>query len=303
MVFTGLAGVYSGKASAQAAPPNLSLIGKCGTSDSQYSVLLNQVSPDAQLYIKLNNVNEHSSSVTVYFQSFSDSQCHLIGTNSPSYGGWSKVGDYNLDTTHGGSFVVAGNGLGALPYQAVASLLILPNPAVCTPSANCQVTYQGYKGVLSPQIISGATDEVAVYLASPLSGVDYNKVTYYSDNQFLYASTRLQPINRGYLDGGLHNISIQVDLSDQQTLTINQTINMGTDYTGTLFIKSLIYRTRNKALVFIIPTLVFVIILELLWIARLVYKHRLFKVEHGLNQLSKHGKDDKTDPTDNVISG
>lgn len=304
LALTGGIGSQSRHVSAQSlsAPLSLSSIGECGTESNQFNVLLKKVPAGGQVYMRLNNTSESSGSSIVYFQSFSDSQCHLIGTSNPVYGSWSKVGSYNLDTTVGGAFVVIGSGLGALPYQAAVSLLILPNPAVCAPVTNCQVTYRGYQGVLSPQIISGATDQVAVYVASPLSGVGYSKVTYYSDNQFLYDSTHLEPINRNYLGGGVHNVSTQISLSNQQTITINQTINMGSDYADILAIRSLVYRTQNKALVFAISAMAVVILLLLLWIARLLYKHHQFKLEHGLDKLNiHHGLDNKGDPPEDSV--
>lgn len=278
------------EASAQSTPVsanNFSSIGKCGTSSNQYNVFVKQIPSNSELYIKLDNNQESGLNTSVYFQSFSDGQCHLIGTLNSTYNSWGQVGNYSLDTSSGGAFIVAGNDLGSLPYQAVASLLILPKPAACVPVTNCQVSYEGNKGVLSPEIISGATDQVAVYVANNPNGVGYSKVTYYSNDQFLYDSKKLEPINRDYLDGGVHQVSIIVSLSNQETVTINQTINMGTDYTGSLYIKSLIYRTHNKAIVFMIPALIVVILLLLLWVARLIYKRRRFTVEHGLDNLPK----------------
>jgi hypothetical protein len=303
IVLTSLVSTFGGKSSAQSLPlTGLNSIGQCGSSTNQFNVLLTKVPASAQLYIKLNSTQESSSNVAVYFQSFSDSQCHLIGIDSPSYSSWSKVGPYNLDTSDGGAFVIVGSGLGALPYQAVASLLVLPNPLVCTPVINCKISYHGYQGVLSPQIISGATESVAVYVASPLNSVGYSKATYYSNNQFLYSSKQLQPINRNYLNGGVQHVSIQINLTNQQVVTITQTINMGTDYTGTLYIKSLVYRSQNKVWVFVILALILVVLLLLLWIVRLIYKHRRYQVHYGLNHLSEsHEQISKVDPPDNYV--
>jgi hypothetical protein len=275
--------IYAGQSSFA----TLDTIGDCG-SGATYSALLQNVTLSGSVYIRLGNSSESTTQSSVYFQSFQDGVCHLIGTTSANYGSWTKVADYNSAENQAGAIVVSGSGLGALPYQPVASILIVPNPAACVPVVSCQVTYHGFSGVLTPQIITGATDQVAVYVAQPLNYIGFKNVNYYSDDQFLYKSSQLKPLNRNYLGGGVHHISIQVNLSDQQTLTINQTINMGSDYTGTLFIRSLIYRSHNKLLVFLIPVMVLVILLLLLWVARLIYKHHRFQVEHGLDILSKH---------------
>ncbi len=284
VVSAGLLLLGASSASAATTPtPSLNSIGVCGNSTTSYSDTLQHVDLTGDVYVRLNNASEATVPATVYFQSFQDGVCHAIGTATAQYGQWAKVGSYSGAADQSGSLVVNAVGLGAAPYSAVAQVLILPDPSLCTPVLSCNVTYQGYSAVLQPQILSTAADQLNVYLAKPIAGVGYSKVSYYADSQYMYGGTILGPFNRDYLSGGTHNITVQVSLKNGQTLTINQVVNMGLDITTLFFFRSLIYKSHDKALLVVIAIAILVILSLLGWIIQLIRRHRASIRDHGFD--------------------
>ena len=158
----------------------------------------------------------------------------------------------------------------------------------CTPVTNCNVSYDNLGGILqldNSNILSGATDQIAIYGLKPVSGVGIASVGYYSDSQkgILYTSKTLKPFDRNYLDGGLHNTQIQIKLKNGQSIYVNQTIDMGIDWTGTLFLKSLIYQNSGSAAVFIVTGISIVILLIIFGLMRFFYKRHQTNKFHGLH--------------------
>jgi hypothetical protein len=274
--------LHSSPAIAQTANNSILNIGVCGSSNNSFNVSLQQAPPSGVVYIRLSNMMETSAPTSVYYQSYGDLACHLVGTVSPQYGQWIKLGQLNANNSEG-SFVVQGSGLGALSYASVVQLLIVPPGTACIPTQNCNIQYNGFSGVLQPQLITHASSSISVYVANPVASVGYNNVNYYANGQFLYGGTALKPIDRNYLSGGISNVVIQANFTNGETMNINQTINMGSDPTGTLAIKSFIWRSRDKTLLFTSIGGVIMMLYLLLFLARLLYKRRRRKFEHGLN--------------------
>ncbi|HSX32957.1 MAG TPA: hypothetical protein VLF91_01325 [Candidatus Saccharimonadales bacterium] len=293
---------------AQAAPSNQSVanVGECGGQDTASAAFLRQTPPAGKLYIRLTNSAETSAPVTVYYQSIQDGVCRPLGTVTPNQTIWTAVGVYKPIDTSGVALVVNGVGLSAPPYAAAASLLIVPDPVVCTPDVTCAVRYQGYNATLVPRILTGATDAVAIYAAEPVVGATVKKVSYYADNTYLYDSKTFVPINRGYLRGGMHTVTIQVTLANGEVLIINQALNNGDDFAGTKYLRSLFYRSHNKTLFLAAIGLTALGLLLLLWTVRQLYKHHMYREEHGLEHYAapKPPADDPNkDDNNNVIVG
>jgi hypothetical protein len=282
-------------ANAQTSAADINNLGKCGTSAVQFSDTLQHVSFTGDVYIRLSNNTETTAPVTTYFQSYQEGACHEIGTVTPQYGQWTKLGSYSGSSDQSGSLVMIGTRLGAAPYAAVAQLLVLPDPTLCMPTQDCSVTYEGYKATLQPQQISTATDQIAVYVAQPIQGVGYSKVSYYADSTYLYSGTALKPFNRNYLPGGIHTVTTTISLKNGDVLNSDQKIDMGGDPLASLVVKSFIYRSHNKALLFVGVGLIVITFVTLLGAARFVYKRRRYKINHGLNHLSEQPAEDNTD--------
>ena len=261
----------------------LSSLGSCGNSGSSYSTMLQQLPPSGSVYVELSNNLETSSNLTLYFQQISSAKCNLIGSAAAKYGSWTKIGTYNnANNQYGSLFIINGNGLSAEPYASDAKLLILPDPSLCTPTTSCNIDYNGYTASLSPKIISGASDQIAMYLANPIVNAKINSIGYYDNDQYVYGRTTFAPFNNDYLRGGKHKTSIQIVFNNGESLTINKTVNMGADYTGILYLRSLLYRSKNKALLVSLAVAIILAILIIIWLARKVYNHHNYIKEHGL---------------------
>lgn len=255
------------------------------------------------IYLRLNNQQEQVSTVTTYFQNPITGVCQLLGATSPTYNTWTKLGDYEVSQDNG-ELTALGQGLSAGPYQATITLLILPKDSLCDPLSGCTVDYRGYSGLLQPLQVSTATDTVDVYIAKPITGVGYSRVDYYADSQFMYGSAELEPFNRAYLSGGIHNITIQVLFKNGEVLNVRQTINMGYDFTGQLWLKSLSYREHDSFLLFLIPAGIILALSSLLALLRVVYLRRRYKINHGLNHYAYRETDNqKQDKNDHVVVG
>jgi hypothetical protein len=221
--------------------------------------------------------------LSLYLNNYSAGVCTSVGNVTVNSNTWVYVGNIS---TKSNDVIVQGNDISAAPYQAAVNLLVVPDNQ-CTPITNCTVSYGNLTGQLqldSSNILSGATDQIAVYGLKPISGVGISSVGYYSDGQksILYSSKSLKPFDKNYLDGGLHNTQTQIKLNNGQSIYVNQTIDMGIDRTGTLFLKSLIYRNSGSAAIFIVVGIAVVIFLIILGLMRLLYKRRQTNKFHGL---------------------
>lgn len=213
-----------------------------------YTSIVTSYVPQGQIYARLTNDKETSTNINVYVQSIATGNCQLIGTGVVGQDSWTKIGNNTADGSKGIELVVAGKGLtSATAYQAVASILIV-NGSTCNVQANCTTTYDSYTGTLQPTIISHASDEISIFVASPVKNVNISKVSYYSDNQFLYEGTVLKSVNHNYIAGGIHQITITVLFKNGESLTLHQTLNMGPDYDYALTLRSFAYRYKDQGL-------------------------------------------------------
>lgn len=277
-------------------------IGSCGTSSTQYQTNVNKLPSSGQVYVKLSNQQETTGPVDLYFQSNTTLVCQLIGTASPVFGSWVPIGSLPAGSSGGGFLIADGDGLGAFPYSSVLSVLITSAPNICNPSLSCTVSYQGYSADIEPTIITHATDQVAVYTISPITGSGYNKVSYYDNGKYLYGSTKLLPFNRNYLNGGVHKVDSQVTLNDGQTLDINQNIDMGNDITDMLYLKSKVYQSKNKAVLVVILLAFISIVIALLIFIHWLYKRHRFVVDHGIDKAPSH-IDERKQEEENIVVG
>jgi hypothetical protein len=274
----------------------------CGNSNQNLSTLediTHKYVPDGKAYLKL-NYQTNPIDLSLYINNYTNSQCDFIGSITANANSWVYVGNI---TRSSNDVIVQGLNVEAAPYQAAVQLLIAPNNQ-CIPTTLCNVAFGGLNGVLQlddSNILSGATDQIAVYGLKPIDNVGIKSVAYYSNAQgnLLYTSTKLGTINKNYLGGGLHNIQLQIKLKNGQTIYANQTVDMGIDWTGTLYIKSLIYRNSGSAAIFIILGISLLLFLVLLALARYIYRrHRAAKL-HGLNKYHEPSK--KNYIEDNII--
>lgn len=276
----------------------------CGNQGlTSYADLLTQPLTGT-VYVKLAD-NVKPGPISLYHEPILGGSCTLIGSTQAQSTNWTKVGSVNIN---GGSqqIVIKGPSLSAEPYASVAGLMNLTSPNVCQPTKGCQTSYDNNYGSLQPNLISGNTDEIAVYQATPLINTKLVDVDYYADNKYLYSSKKLSVINRNYLGGGIHSTLAQAYFINGEKLNVYQTINAGADDSASLYLKSKIY-SYHFALVFFGAVALVVVILSLsLWIARRVYKRRQFIIEHGLDKYHDYIKkdDDEDKPgSPNVLVG
>ncbi len=266
----------------------------CGGGDlTDFSVLLTtQIKGD--LYVRLPPKTEPTT-IHLYSMPLLGGSCTSLGSITAQTNQWKKIAS-NVVLEKDTSLVIEGDNVGAEPYAAVASILIIPDSSICVPDQDCESSYKGYSGILQPALISGNTDQIALYQANPISDIKYKTINYYSDGSFLYSSKKLLPLNKNYLAGGVHSTSIQVIFKNGETFSINKSINNGVDWSGSLLVKSVAYKHLGQAAIFVFIGIFILIISLILWISRKIYKKRMYKIEHGLDKY------DPNKPSDNDIT-
>jgi len=263
----------------------------CGSTNQNITTLediTRQNIPTGRVYLRLNYASTPIN-LSLYLNNYAASKCSQIGSGAINSNTWTYAGSVT-DSTN--DVIIQGNGVGATPYQAAVQMLIVTDNQ-CVPITSCNVTYDGHRGTLQlddSNILSGATDQIAIYGLKPVTGTGINLVGYYADDQkgVLYTTKTLKPFNRDYLDGGLHNTQIQIKLSNGQSIYVNQTVDMGIDWTGTLYLKSLIYRDSGSAAIFIILGIAVLIVLIIYLLMGLIYKKRRFNELHGIDSYSNN---------------
>jgi hypothetical protein len=268
-------------ATVSAAPSSLANCGSSNPNIYTYSTTIQQTTVGS-LYIKSAN-QSGSATVTAYYQS-ADGQCHEINETTAKFGQWNFLGTLNnKEVMNGGeTFIVQSSNLGAPPYEAVADILVLPEPSICTPTVQCYLNFDGYSGYIQPKLLSGATDQVAVFQADPISTSNITSVDYYDGNTFLYKSTSLSPVNKNYLNGGFHRINIVLIEKNGEEALLSKNVNMGVDYTGSLYAKSLLYRSYGILRLFALLGFLILVLVIVALVLRRMYKHRQYVLEHGL---------------------
>ncbi len=268
----------------------------CSTGSSNYYDSLSQPI-SGNIYARLPS-GDGSSIVYLYSETISANSCQLLGASKISSARWIFIGNSSSPITN---IMIEGQGLNAEPYAAVVDLLVVPNPDICTPVVTCNLNYQGDLGYLQPILLSNTTDQIAVYEAKSITDVRFSSINYYADGTFLYASTQLKPINRDYLPGGTHSVFIQVNFVNKEKININQTINNGVDWSGSLRLRSDFYRSQNKFIFALVLVLIVIVICLIIWLLRIIYKRHEFKIDHGIDEyeasdMINHSNDHDNNP-------
>ncbi len=263
--------------------PTLDSSISCGDPALLSNNLLVPTALTGKLYAKL-PTTESAMTVNLYSQRIFADSCTTMGSATVSPNKWTYIAQVN-NTAKVSTIIATGNNLEAEPYTADLDLLYIPDSNPCVATGNlCQTSYKGYNGVLQPNLISPNTSQIAMYVALPLKGVAITNVNYYADGTFIYSSKKLMPVRRDYLDGGMHSVQIQVNFAHGETFSTNQSINMGTDWTGSLILKSTFNRTKNKVAFFVFVGAIVLVVVLALALVRYIYKLHKFKEEHGLTK-------------------
>jgi len=265
----------------------------CINNSSSYYDSLNQ-SISGSVYVRL-PTGDSPSIVYLYSESASDTSCQLLGGAKAFSGHWTFL----ANASNVSNIMFQGQGLNAQPYSAVVNLIVVPIPSICSPVVVCNTNYQGLSGYLVPNLISNTTDQIAVYQANPVTDIRRLSINYYADGVFLYSTTQLRPINRNYLPGGTHAIFIQASFANGEKININQTINTGIDWSGSLRLRSDFYRSHNKLIFAAVITAVIALVILGLWAIRILYKRHEFKIDHGLDEYEDKDMISPKDDQDN----
>lgn len=286
-------------------PPKVSANTKVNDcTETIYSSFFTDLNAKVQgtVYVKM-AAKLPNSNLSVYFQDNIDSNsCFVVGQAAANTESWSAAGSINQSFKR---ILVQGPEKSADIYQATVKMLILPDSKICSQvDSECRVTYQGKMGVLQPKLLSGATDNVAIYTVQPIDKSSISQVSYYSDGNFLYSDPKKQitEVNRNYLADGKHSVSTQVIFANGQKWTYTQDIDMGNDYTGFTTLRSYYYKSHNRYLYVIAGVTAFLIISLIIMIIRAIHQRRLYKQEHGYDQI-KYTPKKKDDNNDQIVVG
>jgi len=255
----------------------------CGDQNLVRYSDLTKINLTGSLYVRL-PATATPTAVYLYSQSLLGGNCNYIGSVYAKTTQWSYV-ESGINIPPNYSLIVQGEGVGAEAYAAAVEVLDLPSGGICQPEDTCNTTYDGYSGYIQPSLVSGSTDQIAVYLANPIKNLKYYRVNYYSDGSFLYTSKKLRPLNRNYLSGGSHSVLTQADFANGESFNTSQQINMGNDWTGSLFVKSTVYKHLGEASIFVFMGMFILLVFSSLAIARMIYKRHSYQIHHGLNHL------------------
>ncbi len=266
----------------------------CLNGSNIYGTPVSELPSSGMAYIKLGNSDEPDQQVQVYQQNINDNSCSLVGTVNATFKQWTKLGNFN--SVPNSVFVVSGNNLSALPYQAAATILLLPDSSICEPVIQCQIDLNGNKVVILPKTLSGNTDQVAVQEIQPLTGTKTATVNYYSNNVYLYSSKSVKPVDHRYLGSGINNINIKITLESGQVVYIYQTINMGNDPTGYYTFRSFLFRKHGETLFALVFIILIILVLSLLAVARYIYKKRRYNKTHGITKYAEDHPEDLLPP-------
>jgi len=278
------------------------------TSDVECSFLLNSIvnvvpkDISGSIYVKLpkyatveaSQLNIYSSTPTL------GASCKLIATVNANKNNWVKLGD-NLKINSGDAFTIDGPGLGAEVYAASAYILVV-NDNACTPTDNCNIKDSFGSGYLEPRIISSDTDQIALYLASPLQGLKPTNFNYYDNGRLIYVLKNLKKFNVNYLSGGKHNIDIQAKYSNNENLHYVSQIDMGQDWSKWLLIRSTFYKLKTPAKIIALVIFGILILFLILLIYRFILKKNKSKHDHGLDNYTPEDQP-PIDPTSNIVVG
>jgi len=291
----GLLSVLALKGSAQA---STSLIPgaktTCANSSSSYYDSLNQPI-SGSIYVRL-PAGSSPTVIYLYSETASNSSCQLIGGAKAEVGHWTFI----ANSSGLSNLMIQGQGLNSEPHSVVAELLAVPTASICTPIVVCDTTYAGISGSLQPNLISDTTDRVAVYVANTVADIKYTNINYYADGAFLYSSTQLRPVNQDFLPGGTHAIFIQLVFVNGEKININQSVDMGMDWSGLLRVRSNFYRSHNKFLFASVIVITIALAIVALWLARIIHKRHEFRIDRGTDESEEVDMLNPSDHSDNI---
>jgi hypothetical protein len=278
--------ILSNPAKAQS-PSSIPTSAQVGTCEGDAQGLVSFPSkpiPAGDIYAKLNVPGSHQD-IRVYAQALDGSACNLLGKANANAATWVAIGKLDAKLAQQPlSFVVYGTPTSSNPYQTVASLLVVTDANLCKPAKDCTVSYAGQESTLQPQKLSASSDPIGVDVASPPAGA-YTSVDYYVDNHFVYSSPQLETVNFSYLGGGVHIINRVANFPNGEKLTFTQTLDMGIDANGNLYIKSWFYRQKGSIQVLLIAGGVVLAMVVFVGLLRLIHRRRLYRSEHGFDNL------------------
>jgi len=262
LIIVSLLGVSRSIVSAQISIQPYSESNSCNNSDNNIvTAVLNSLPSSGSIYLRL-PPNQISEPITLFLQPFSNNECINLGTVVPSTTSWIKIADLEstFNLTEGAGFIAESVNIGSTQSEKALDMLIAPSQSTCVVTTSCLTSYNGLSGSLNPNVLSGANDQIAVYSANPLSNTSLTTVNYYSNQKLLYSTAKLSQFNRDYLDGGEHHVTIIANFKNGEQLTVNQSINTGTDISGYLWLRSALYNSKNKPL-FIINLVAIIVLL------------------------------------------
>ena len=255
--------------------------GGCGNPNYfQYSLLAPKT-VSGSLFLRLPKGTK-ASDVQFYTQDGSNSDCKQIGSATVGPDLWVKLGPIDL-TESQSNLVAVGSALGAEPYAAAIQALIVPDGSVCQPSTDCMVTYDGLNGYIVPKLLSGDTDSIALFSVSSLTDSKVKSVQYFADNVFLYKKNVLAPINKNYLNNGVHNTSIQVQFTNGEIFMVNQKIDAGQSWPGVAYLRTMYFESSNQIKIYMLAGLFIISGLLVIIIARIIHVKLLYRNDHGFN--------------------
>jgi len=252
----------------------------CGDPNNFQYTLLAPTKITGAIYIKL-PAKTASKTISLYSQQLLGIGCQLIGTATVNASTWTLIGNVNLDA-QSGNIVISGQDIGAEPYAAVASALVLPSSSICNLTINCETKYMGLMGYITPKLISGKTDEIALFTVSPIENLTISSVKYYSDSQFLYTRPTIKPFNTNYLNNGIHSTEIEVNFTNGQRFIVSKNFDNGQSWPGVSYLRVLYYKSSNEIKIFMLVGSFVVIGALLILIARLIHKKINYRHDHGL---------------------
>ncbi|MEI7838433.1 MAG: hypothetical protein WCI37_01470, partial [bacterium] len=150
----------------------------CGDPNYFQYTLLAPKKIAGSIYIKLPKKSSPKI-ISLFTQQLIGTDCKLIGTETVNANTWTLLGDVSLDA-QSVSIVISGKDIGAEPYAAVADALILPSKSICNLKDNCNTRYMSFSGYITPKLISGNTDEIALYNVSSIANSLITNVNYYA---------------------------------------------------------------------------------------------------------------------------
>lgn len=281
---------------------------KADSSSVSCSDLLNSVSNvlpkdvSGSIYIKLpKSASVDSSTLNIYTSPPTlGATCNRLANVQANKKTWVKLGD-NLRLNQGDELTIDGQGLGAEVYAASAYILVVDDNA-CTPDDNCNISDSFGSGFLDPNIISTNTDQIAIYLATPIKGLTPIKYNYYDNGKLLYTSNSLKSFNRNYLSGGNHKIDIMAQYSNHENIHYISSIDMGQDWSKWLLIRSTFYKLKTPAKIIALVLVGIIILALVLLIYRLILNRIKAKHDHGVDNYTPENQP-PIDPGSNIIVG